>query len=79
MNARETMQLRISTRRRTRRQGYVRLRLHRDPEGNFVSWKETLLGVVLLTLSFLALHWVVNQAAPATETETPASASAYRA
>jgi hypothetical protein len=78
MNASHIMQLRISTRRRTRRQGYVRIRLHKDSRGNFVSWKETLLGVVLVALSFLALHWIVAQNAPPADRDVPASAAAYR-
>jgi hypothetical protein len=78
MNASEIMQVSISTRRRNRRHGCVRIRLRKDRPGHFVSWKETLLGVVLLTASLLALQYIASESATVTEIEAPASASAYR-
>ncbi len=78
MNPSKVMQVSVSTRRRNRRHGSVRIRLRLDSQGHFVSWKETLLGVALLTVSILALQYIVSQSAPPAELEAPASAFAYR-
>lgn len=72
------MQVFVSTRRHNRRHGCVRIRLRLDSRGHFISWKETLLGVALLTVSFLALQYIATQSAPAENVEAPASAFAYR-
>ena len=74
------MQLLIPARRNNGRPRYFRLRFQKNPRTNgvFISRKELLVGVLLLTFSVLALHWIVSSAAPP-ERETPVAASAYHA
>jgi hypothetical protein len=75
------MQLMISARTRNRRPGRLRLRIPKKPgaDGLFISRKEALFGLLLLTLSVLALQQIVASATPAARQETPVSLSAYRA
>ena len=58
-----------------------RIRVQRTSraKGLFISQSETLLGVILLTLSMLVLHWILVQSPPSTDGEAPVSASARRA
>jgi hypothetical protein len=74
------MQLFIPARRRTRGR-QLRFRFRKNPETNglFISKREALLGVLLLTLSVLALHWILSGSAMSPEHEDPVSATAYRA
>ncbi len=56
----------------------LRLRIRRNPHtGLFISKKEALFGLLLLTLSMLALQQIVASTTPAAH-ETPVSISAYR-
>jgi hypothetical protein len=73
------MQLMIPVRRRNRWPTRIRLRIPKKPGagGLFISKKEALLGLLLLTLSVLALREIVSSAAPDAR-ETPVSVSAYR-
>jgi hypothetical protein len=73
------MQLLIPARRNNRQPKYFRLRFEKSPhaDGVFISKKELLVGVLLLTLSILALQWIVSSAMP-TARETPVAASSYR-
>lgn len=80
MNSTEMIQVLVPARRRIRRQQCLKIRIWRKPrpENAFISRKEVLLGVLLLVLSVLALHWITLDAAPPEGPETPVSASAYR-
>lgn len=74
------MQILIPARRKNRWPGHLTLRFRRNPRtGVFISKKEALLGVLLLTLSVLALHWILSGSATASDREAPVSVSAYRA
>jgi hypothetical protein len=74
------MQLLIPIGRGNRRRRYLRLRFRRNLHtGAFISRKEALIGVILLTLSVLALHWIISSATPVADRETPVAASTYRA
>jgi hypothetical protein len=74
------VQLLIPIGRKNRRRRYLRLRFQKNPQtGTFISKEEALIGVILLTLSVLALHWIISGAAPVAERETPVAASTYKA
>jgi len=81
MDTTPSMLLLVPARRKNRWPGHLRLRFRKNPRthGVFISRKEALFGVILLTLSVLALHWIVSSTAPAADHETPVAASAYRA